>query len=223
MNMLKKYSFVTMILVAAFLLSACFPAETTEGSTINATQAAELIETAVAQALNAQATQIAASVPQATATPIPTNTPAPALPTHTLVPTITPLVLAPTAAASGGGGGGGGGGGTVVTYPNACDPDLGKRPFDNSEYKPGDPFDIKFTIENTGTATWPAGYDLVHFSGPDMTNAGYTTESLPEMKPGARHSVGPFDATAPAEKGFTVMTFKLQGGFCWPYVAIKVK
>lgn len=221
MNMLKKYRFVYVILAAAFLISACFPAGTADGSTIDATQAAEMIETAVAQALSAQATQNAAAAPQATATAMPTDTPLPALPTHTLVPTITPLVLAPTAVVSSGGGGGSGG--TVITYPNACDPDLIKRPFDLSEYNPGDPFDIKFTIENTGTETWPAGYDLVYFSGPDMTDAGFPLLQLPEMKPGDRFSVGPYDATAPSEKGRQVMTMKLQGGFCWPYILITVK
>lgn len=227
MNMLKKYSFVTMILAAAFLLSACFPSGATDGSTINSTQAAELIETAVAQALNAQATQNAAAAQQATATPVvseETSTPTPT-PTLTLVPTITPLVLVPTATVASGGGGGGGGT-TYTPLKENCDPDLIKRPFDNTELRPGDPFDIKFTIENTGTETWPAGYDLVFFSstdGTDWINGGFTTLQLGEMKPGDRFSVGPYDATTPAGKGFHVMTFKLQGGFCWPYVAINVK
>jgi len=226
MNMLKKYRFVYVILAAAFLLSACLPAEGTDGSTINATQAAELIETAVAQALNAQATQNAAAVPQATATLVPTNTPQ-ALPTHTLVPTITPLVRAPTAAvaSSGGGGSSGGSGGTTyVPLKEDCNAYIGKRPYDNTEMRTGDPFDIKFTIENTGTETWPAGYDLIHSYGPDFTNGQFPAFiQLPEMKPGAQFSVGPYDATAPAEKGRQVMEFKLQGGFCWPVIVINVK
>jgi len=219
MNMLKKYRFAYMILAAALLLSACIPTGT-DVATIDATQAAELIETAVAQALEAQATQIAESVPQATATvvvPEATNTAIPAPATPTPVPTITPLVLAPTASS-------GGGGGTVITYPNACDPDIQKRPYDNTVFHPGDTFDIKFIIENTGTTTWAAGYDLIYFSGPIMTDGGAPAAiQLPEMKPGDRFSVGPYDATAPAEKGFQVMTFKLEGGFCWPYVAINVE
>ena len=57
-----------------------------------------------------------------------------------------------------------------------------------------------------------------------MTNGGFPALiELPEMKPGDRFSVGPYDATAPNEKDFQVMTFKLQGGFCWPYIAINVK
>ena len=218
MNMLKKYRFVYVILATVFLLTACFPAATSDGLTIDATQAAELIETAVAQALNAQATQNAAAVPQATATPLPTNTPPEALPpTHTLVPTITPLVLVPTATVASSGGG-------YVPVKENCDPDIAKRPFDNTEMRPGDPFDIWFTIENTGTDTWAAGKDLVYFSGPVLTDGGVpATVQLGEMKPGARQTFGPYDATAPMEKGFHVMTFKLEGGFCWPYVAIIVE
>jgi hypothetical protein len=86
----------------------------------------------------------------------------------------------------------------------------------------GDTFDIKFTIKNTGTKTWPAGYDLTYFSGPNMAPAFPAVIELPEMKPGDLFAVGPYDATAPAEKGLHVMTFKLQGGFCWPYIAINV-
>jgi len=218
--MLKKLHFVYLILAAAFLLSACIPT-VSNGGTINATQAAELVENAVAEALSAQATQDAANQPAPTATLLPTETFTPA-PTVTLIPTMTPLVLAPTATVAAGGGGGGGGG-AVVTYPDACDPDIQKRPFDLTVMRKGDPFDIKFIIENTGTSTWAAGKDLVYYSGPDFTNGQFTTVQLPKMKPGDRFQVGPYDATAPNENGRHVMTFKLEGGFCWPYVLIEVK
>ena len=219
----KKLRFATMILAAALLLAACIPATGSDGATIDATQAAQLVETAVVQALNAQATQMAANVPAATATPLPpTNTPIPAPATETLVPTITPVVLAPTTAPSSGGTGGT----TVKVYEFACDPDVGKRPYDNSEFKGGDTFDIKFTIVNTGTETWPNGYDLVLITGNnyvDLTNGGYTTVQLPEVPPGGSYSVGPYDAWAPNGKGNYVMAFKLEGGFCFPYVSINVK
>lgn len=219
--MLKKTHFVYLILAAIFLLSACIPAA--NGGTIDATQAAELVENAVAEALSAQATQDAANQPAPTATLPPTETFTPtAPPTVTLVPTMTPLVLEPTATTAAGGGGGGGGGG-VVTYPYDCDPDIQKRPFDLTEMRKGDPFDIKFIIENTGTSTWEAGKDLIYYSGPDFTNGQFTALELPEMKPGDRFQVGPYDAIAPNESGRQVMTFKLEGGFCWPYVLIEVK
>ena len=45
---------------------------------------------------------------------------------------------------------------------------------------------------------------------------------LPEMKPNAQYSVV-WDASAPDAKGFQVMTWIVQGGFCYPYVAIIVE
>ena len=225
MNTFKKYRFAYMILAAALLLAACIPTGA-DGSTIDATQAAELIETAVAQALDAQATQNAENAPLATATLEMTSTAIPAPATLTPIPTITPLVLVPTATASSGGGGGGGGG--VITYPDACDEGVSstKKPYDLTVFKEGDPFDIKFTIVNTGTSTWDFGKDLHHVDGPDMTTAGFPFVELPEMKPGASFTVGPYDAVAPAANKNAVnqgMYFKLEGGFCWPYIVITVK
>ena len=218
--MLKKTHLAYLILAAALLLSACIPTVADDGTTLNATEAAALVETAVAEALNAQATQNAENKPLPTATLAATNTAIPAPATVTPVPTITPLVLADTPTAAAGGGGGGTG---QVTYPNACDPDIQKRPYDNTVMRKGDPFDIKFIIENTGTTTWDKGKDLVYWSGPDMTNGQFTAIELPEMAPGDRFQVGPYDATAPNEKGHHVMEFKLEGGFCRPYVAINVE
>ena len=53
----------------------------------------------------------------------------------------------------------------------ACDPDTGKKPRDNTVFRPGDPFDIKWTVINTGAKTWVAGKDFDYFSGPHMTTA----------------------------------------------------
>ena len=225
MNMLKKYRFAYVALAAALLLSACIPSVSPAGSTIDATQAAALVETAVAQALNAQATQIAASVPEASPTAVATNTPIPAPATLTPIPTITPLVLAATATSASGGSSSGGG---AITYPDACDEGVSatKKPYDLTVFKAGDPFDIKFTIVNTGTTTWAVGKDLFHVDGPDMTTAGFPFVELPEMKPGDSFTVGPYDAIAPAANKNAVnqgMYFKLEGGFCWPYIVITVK
>jgi hypothetical protein len=53
-----------------------------------------------------------------------------------------------------------------------------------------------------------------------MTGAG--TVQLPSMAPGDQFSVV-FDAVAPDEPGFQVMTWVVQGQICFPYVAIFVK
>lgn len=218
-----RLTFATLVIV---LLVACAPGE--EPPSAEEVQAA--IDTAVAQTMAAEgkiATSVALTVevqePQA----------APALPTATLVPpqplpTLTPILptatpLGITSSSGGGSGSGGGGGGGSSTSELSCDPDLGKRPFDNTVFNPGETFDIKFTIMNTGTKTWPAGYDLTYFSGPFMAPAFPALIELPKMEPGDKFSVGPYDAFAPADDGFHVMTFKLQGGFCYPYIAIIVK
>ena len=227
MNIFKKYRFAYIVLIAAFLLSACIPTGS-DSATINETQAAQLIESAVAQALNAQATQMAEAASLATATSVPTNTAIPAEATATLAPTITPLVLAPTATLVPSGGAGGGGGGTTVTYPDACDEGVSstKKPYDLTDMHPGEHFDIKFPIVNTGTTTWATGKDLLHVDGPDMTTAGFPFVELPEMKPGDSFTVGPYDALAPAADKHKVdqgMYFKLEGGFCWPYIIVTIK
>ncbi len=157
----------------------------------------------------AQSTQDVQAQPPPTFTPI-SSIPSVA-PTFTpIVPTFTPFATALTS-------GGGGGGATTADY--SCDI-IRRRPFDNTEFNRGDEFDIKWTIINNGTKTWPAGFDLKYFSGPKMTTA--TIVELPEMKPKAQYSVA-FDATAPAQRGFQVMTWMVQGKLCYPYTAIIVK
>lgn len=91
------------------------------------------------------------------------------------------------------------------------------RPYDETVFKPGDPFDIKWIITNTGTKTWPAGTGLNYMSGPHLTTRGGV--ELPEMESGDTFSFSA-DANAPMEKGSYVMTWKVEGGFCFPYVAI---
>ena len=192
----------------ALLLGACAPGMTPE-------QIQALVQESVAQTVEAQnkmgtavAQTVEAMSPPSTATPLPTlallN-----LPTLTPgIPTVTPFVIS-----SGGGGGGGSGAGAKW----ACD--VWTRPFDNTEYSPGDPFDIKWVITNTGTETWEAGKDLEWLSGEKMAaNPGV---ELPELKPGKSYTFTS-DANVPLEKGFYVMTYKVEGGFCYPYVAIYV-
>lgn len=210
----KLRRILSIFLAGLFLLAACAPAQATQSPQEIQNQ----ISTAVAmtveiQSLQTQAAQ--ASLPTFTPVPSPTLvldfTPTP------VVPTATPFVIVPPTSSSSGSGGGGGG--SVSQSKYSCDPDTGKRPRDNAEYRPGDSFDVKWTIINTGTATWPAGTDLKYWSGPKMTSASLV--QLPELKPGDKYSIV-FDANAPAEKGFQVMTWNV-GGWCYPYVAIVVQ
>lgn len=95
--------------------------------------------------------------------------------------------------------------------------DISQRPFDETAYKPGDPFDIKWTITNTGTKTWNAGINFKYAAGTHLTGA--TSVELPRMEPNDRFSVS-FDANAPREKGRYVMTWIVEGGLCNTSVVI---
>ncbi len=200
-----------VLAAVTILLGACAPAQ----PTFSPEEIRAQVETSVALTVAAGATQTAEAQPTDTATPTATLTPisVPSLPPLTpVIATATTFVVVPPS------GGGGGGGSSTAAY--SCDPDIDKRPRDNEVFAPNDFFDVKWTLLNTGTKTWDAGFDLTYFSGPQMTTATFV--ELPEVKPGKTFSVV-FDANAPSKKGFYVMTWKLQGGWCWPYIAINVK
>jgi hypothetical protein len=211
------------IMLAISLLAACGPAvpSTPDQAEIDAainTSVAQTIEaqgefaTTVAMTVGASETEAAAAMPEATQSPTP-------------VPTLTPVLATatpfPTSTSSSSGGSSGGSGGTT-SYAYSCDI-IRQRPIDNTEFKRTNTFDVTFAILNNGTATWEAGKDLTL-----LANAGNTiinppgTIELPEMKPGDVFTVGPFDAEAPDDPGHYVIDFKLQGGFCYPYVAFYV-
>jgi hypothetical protein len=199
------------------LLAACAPAAPTQDPALVQQVIEQAVELTVA-AQNAEATaQQALIVPSNT--PLPTQTEVlPPSPTP-LVPTATPFVIVPatnTVAASSGGGGGG----TVVRPQYACEA-TSRRPFDNTIFKPNDEFDIRWTIVNTGTRTLRAGLDLEYLSGPEMTGAVKFVE-LPELEPGESYEVI-FDAVAPNQQGFHVMTWRVEGPLCFPYTAINVE
>jgi hypothetical protein len=197
---------ISAMLGALLMLAACSPAPATP--TAAGPNVDMQVATSVAATLIALQSMTAAAQPSATATAEAQD------PTATaMLPTATPFVIPTSTRAPGGGGGGN----TTPTY--ACDV-IRQRPFDNQVFRPGDKFDIKWTILNTGTATWVEGKDLSYFSGTKLTSAG--TVELPQMKPRGQFSVV-FDAKAPEKPGFYVMTWKLQGGFCYPYVAINVE
>jgi hypothetical protein len=113
----------------------------------------------------------------------------------------------------------GGGSGTNTPHEYSCSA-INRRPYDNTIFRPGDKFDIKWTIVNTGTKTMVAGLDLKYNSGPQMTNR--TRVELPELKPDAQFVVD-FDAVAPQKEGTHIMTFVVDGQLCYPYVAIIVE
>jgi Ig-like domain-containing protein len=209
----SKKNILLSAMAVFVLLSACQPAP--PQPTQNAIDVENQVATSVALTVAAQNAQTQAAVsptPVATNTTLPTQTES-APPTPTLLlPTPTVVVL-PTSNS------GGGGGGTTTKPEYACDT-IRRRPFDNTSFRPGDTFDIKWTIVNTGTKTMVAGLDLKYNSGTQMTNR--TRVELPELKPGEQFAVD-FDAVAPTREGTYIMTFLVEGGLCYPYVAIIVE
>jgi hypothetical protein len=198
---MKPFRLFASAVACALSLSAC-------GSGLSTGQVHNLVETSVVGTLEAR-NQIAAAVvltltalaPPATATASPTFG-VPELPMATLIASTGTPFVAPT----------------VAAHPQAdyaCS--VLTRPYDRTAFKPGDPFDIKWIITNTGAKTWSAGRGLNYMSGPHLTTRGGV--ELPKMEPGDTFSFSA-DANAPLEKGFYVMTWKVEGGFCYPYVAI---
>lgn len=215
----KRILFSAM--AAIFLMTACVPAaqptvDPNEVANQVATSVALTVEagnqinTSIALTVAAQNTQTAVARPTDTAIPS-TVTPVPA------IPTATPFVVVPPTATAVSGSGGGSGSTTNPEY--ACDI-IRRRPFDNTFFRPGDEFDIRWTIVNTGTRNLRAGTDVKYSIGSDMVGIRFV--ELPEMRPGDQYEII-LDAVAPATEGHHIMTWVVEGPLCYPYAAIIVE
>lgn len=222
--MRKKILFLMLMLV---LLAGCLPGQ-------NPQDISSQVNTAVAQTMQANA-EIAKSVEQTVAAQQPvftattefTATAEPTLEafvvfTDTPIPTITPVK-----SSGGGGGGGGGGSSSSPSSPYSCAV-VAEKPFDGATFKSGDSFDKSWTIKNTGTVTWDAGWDFEYRGGTDISPTGDFTIGQ-QVKPGETITLVievEAPAVAPKDSGkIFVMTWSLNDGshFCLPYVAIKVE
>lgn len=207
------------VMTAIFLLTACAPAGA-PAATQDPALVQQLIEQSVALTVAAQSAEAAQAQAQAAAavtnTPLPTQTEAVA-PTST-IPTATPFVIVPPTVAPPVTGGGGG---SVVAKPEYACNVIDQQPADNSTWKKNKEFDINWTLVNTGTKSWSKGLDFKYYSGPQMTKVTFV--ELPvAVKPGESYKVI-LDAAAPDQAGFQVMTWSVEGNFCFPYVAINVE
>lgn len=205
MNRSAKKWIMPFVIATTLLIIACG----LEQSAGNPDQIANLVMTSVAQTITAFPT----STPAPTDTPLPTPTEvAPTIQLTTIptfiLPTITPA------------------GTTKSDY--VCDIS-DQKPFDDTTFRPGDSFDIKWTIVNTGTQKWGDETYLEYQDGPHMTEK--TQIDLPKLKPGGRYDVI-LDATAPSESGMQVMVWAVIGPgtvkdsiywMCYPYARIIVE
>lgn len=201
-----------------FLLSACLPQAPAE--TPDPVEIANQVATSVALTVSAAQTQTQAAQPIATNTTLPTQTESSPFTPTPLIPSATPFVIVPptaTVVVSGGGGG-------VAVVPDYdCTP-VNNRPRDLTVFKKGNEFDIKWTIVNTGKKTIPAKHDIKYFSGTVLMKDPNDTvrEFGVDLKPGDSVTII-IDAIAPAEKGKHVMTWRVEGDMCYPYIAIIVE
>ena len=211
MNKTMKQALLSTILIV-FLLAACSPAPAPTQSPVDI---ANQVATSVALTVASQNLDTAEAQPAATETPLPTATQVP--PTPTLVaPVDTPTAIPlPTTVSSGGSGGGG-----TTTKPDYSCEAISRRPYDNTSYKPGAKFDIKWTIRNNGAKTINAGLDLKYSNG-DKLMPDKRIE-LPTLDPGDEYEVN-FDAVAPDKPGNYTMVYIVEGGLCYPYTAIVVE
>lgn len=206
-----------LFMAGILLLAACAPAPAP--ATQDPAEVQRQVQEAVALTVAAQSAlteQAQAQIPDPTNTPLPTQTEAGFIPSPTSVPpTATAIVLAsPTTAPSTGGGGG-----VPVVRDYACTV-VNQSPRDNSYWKQKKDFDVNWTIVNTGTKTWRDGLDLVFYSGTNMATTDLV--ELPALKPGEQYKVI-LDAVTPSKDGTYTMIWKLEGGYCYPYISIIVE
>ena len=202
-------------LAVILLLAACAPGQV---PTADPQEVANQVATSVALTVASQNLDTAEAVPPVTDTPLPTATEVMVNTPTAVAPLDTPTAISlPTATAVSSGGGSGGG--TTTQSDFSCDI-IRRRPTDNTIYKPNDRVDIKWTIVNDGNRTLRAGLDL-KFSNGDKLMPDRIVE-LPELDPGDQFEVG-FDATAPDRPGTYIMVYMVEGGLCYPYVAIQVE
>lgn len=193
-----------LIFVGVLILAgACVPVQTAPTSTNDS----NLVSTFVAMTLSA----LPSPVPP-TETPLPAPTePVLSTPTIFVSPALASTLVIPT---------------TKPDY--ACDI-INQRPYDDTEFRRNEDFDIRWTIVNTGTLRWENETHITYQDGPKMTDVKKV--DLPRLKPGEQYEVV-LDATAPDKPDRQIMVWAVIGPgktkgssywMCYPYVRIMVK
>lgn len=163
-----------LIVLAALLLSAC------GGNNAEPTVNPDTIYTAAAMTVEAQLTEAARLNPTSTVTVMPTETPSPTVTISAPVtnPQVTSTVLVlPTYTLAA----------PVGTGAQAKYEVVGQSPADETKIAPGVTFEMKWTIKNTGTATWTKDYTIQFFTGNRIGGGIFTTNVYAfgkEVKPG---------------------------------------
>jgi hypothetical protein len=186
--LMQKYKILGSLLLLALVLSACGASTITP---TNEAAAIEVVYTAAAATLSAQAVQ-------ATATPLtqPTSTLAPQV-SLTPMPTIALPQSMPTPV-------------VVVNTGSTCDNSAYVSDVtipDGTVLAPGEAFTKTWKFQNTGTCTWTTSYSISYVSGNDMD--GSSTALSSSLSSGGTLSV-PVSMVAPTSTGTYTGYWKLK-------------
>jgi hypothetical protein len=166
--MSKKFRIIASVMLAGLTLSlaACNGAKSTP------TPNAEAVYTQAAQTVQAGLTQTAAVLPSNT----PTDTP---MPTSTVTPTqeVTQTsAVSPTNTVA-----------PTTSHPTTADKAewISQNPADGTVVNPNQPFNMVWTVKNTGTTTWNTSYQLRYYlSEANLRFSGSDIKFPKEVKPG---------------------------------------
>lgn len=204
-------------LAVILILAACAPAP---APTANPVDVADQIGTSVALTVASQNLDTAQAQPTVTSTPLPTDTPAPS-PTPEFVevtlPPDTPVVNISSPTSQPASDDTPGPTSTPALY--ACDA-YAQSPNYQEQMDPGESFDIRWVIVNTGTRPWPKGFDVKYANGTKMTGPSVVEIGV-EMRPNDTYTIL-LDAVAPKKEGVHYMTWMVEGQLCFPSISINV-
>jgi hypothetical protein len=238
MQVMKKrmpiYKLLPFLGIAILLLACVVPALSVP--TVS-TPAPDAVETTIFETAMAARTQTAELLPPtqtATNTPTtkrPTFTPLPTSTDIVLPPTYTPVVL-PSVTLPGGGGGGGGSDSTKTPSPNthnykgtlACAL-VGKNPSDGTVFNRREKFVMRWTVKNTGTASWKKHTIDYRYLGGDKFHDRKLYDFKYILDPGETYTIE-LNFRAPREPGNyeTIWVVGLnKGGLCKMTLAIVVR
>jgi hypothetical protein len=192
--MIKKKFLLTLIsiVVLSMGLAGCnLPGETTPTTQV------DLLNTAAAQTIQAQQTHIAQTQQANQTASAPTNTLETTqeenTPTFTPQPSLTPTIT------------------VTETTEKECDQAafISETIPDGTEFFPGQPFTKTWTLENSGSCTWNADYDVVFISGDAMGAPASQQLTNDTVAPGETIKIS-MDFIAPMTTGTHRGDFKLR-------------
>jgi hypothetical protein len=192
---MRKEKF-TLILVAILALSLSLTGCNLPGDTTPTTQV-DLLNTAAAQTIQAQQTFIAQTQQASQTAAAPTNTlevtAEIGTPTFSPQPSLTPTITA------------------TKTAEKECDQAafISETIPDGTEFFPGQPFTKTWTLENSGSCTWNANYDVVFVSGDAMGAPASQQLTSDTVAPGETVKIT-MDLIAPMTPGTHRGDFKLR-------------